>query len=116
MLIVKPSAVRIIAASRRVRLKLLAVDCRQEAEGSGAGREDCGPRGPSEALPYCRLANNRGQGTFLGCYEPDSRGRARCWAAVLVHHAAITATVALRICSQGTLYQRFFRDRLLQHE
>ena len=42
-----------------------AVDFRREAEGSGAGRRDCGPRGSSEALPYCRLARRRGQATFL---------------------------------------------------
>jgi hypothetical protein len=41
-----------------------AVDFRREAEGSGAGRQDCGPRCSSEALRYCRLARRRNQATY----------------------------------------------------
>jgi len=44
-----------------------AVDCRWEAEGSGAGRRDCGPRCSSEALAYSRVARLLGQGTFPVC-------------------------------------------------
>jgi hypothetical protein len=65
MSIVKPSAVKRVATGYGVRLQLLAVDFRRGAEGARAGRQDCGPRDSSEALPYSRLARRRGQATFL---------------------------------------------------
>ena len=55
ILIVKPCAVRIIAAIRPVMLQLVAVDFRRGAEGSGAGGRDCAPREHS-----CTLAQTGG--------------------------------------------------------
>jgi hypothetical protein len=54
----------------------LAVDCRREAEGAGAGRQERGPRCPSEALPYSRPARHRGQAAFLA-YLVGNMGASR---------------------------------------